>query len=190
MKSILLTLFTAVVLVVVSAETAAACRCDPVEPWNPDVATAREKADYIFFGRAVSRVGFEEEVPEGYRSWVFDVAAVWKGPVSRKGRVYAHAESNVVSSCDRAFEVGVAYVVFAYLEPDAKSIRYRDGLCSLTAEVSETKSFSHEIVRRLGVPLDPALDLDEGAKTTPASDAPPPPTTTPRTSPKLKLHPK
>ena len=184
MRSIPFAVFVAVMLVPIFAASAEACRCEPVEPWDPDVETAREAADYIFFGRAVSRAGFEDEVPAGYRSWTFDVAAVWKGPVSRKGRVFAHAESNVVTSCDRAFEIGVAYVVFAYLEPDSRSARYRAGRCSLTAEIGETKSFSHEIVRRLGAPLSQSLESS-------VPDEPTTPTTPnkeSKSSPKIKLH--
>ena len=142
----------AALLILVRTGSALACRCEVAEPWNPDVDAARDRADFVFFGQAVSRSGFEEGIPVGYRYWTFDIAAVWKGPVSQMGRVYAHAESNLINSCDREFQVGVNYIVFAYLEPSTKSVRFRDGVCSLTAPVSEEKSFSHEIVRRLGPP--------------------------------------
>jgi len=146
------TLLASVAVSVSAAHGAVACRCDTSEPWNPDVEAGLSSSDFVFFGQVTTRSGFDEGVPRSFRSWEFDVAAVWKGPGLRTSRVFAHSESNLVSSCDREFKIGETYVVFAYLEPGASSERFRAGVCSLTSLITSESGFSHDLVRRLGDP--------------------------------------
>ena len=135
------------------AAEAVGCQCERQAPGAaPDVESALAAADFVFFGEVMSSFGDGDPYSDGWRSWDFDVAAVWKGDVSRKARVYAHSEKGLISSCDRKFEAGRSYVVFGFLEPGVDYPRFRAHLCSLTTRVELGEPHAQEIVGRLGEP--------------------------------------
>ena len=110
------------------------------------------RADFVFFGEVVSEFGSRKPHLASDLGWNFDVAAVWKGPEGRTAQIYSHDEDNSISSCDSEFDVGVIYVVFAYLDRDASSTRYRVGRCSLTMPVTKGEPTATAIVGELGEP--------------------------------------
>ena len=140
----------AVLLLVLEAGSALACRCARIElGGTPNVEKSLSEADFVFFGEVMSKHDDGDPYEDAWRSWEFDVAAVWKGDVSRRARVYAHSETGVISSCDREFEVGSTYVVFGYLEKGIDRPRFRTHLCSLTTRVELGEPRAQKIVGRL-----------------------------------------
>ena len=103
-------------------ETIYACSC--MGPGSP--SEALEEADAVFLGRAVSVTKVD-----GYSLLTeFDVATVWKGPVSRTIHIGSGASE---AGCGYVFTEG-EYIVYAYYS------EYREGLwtglCGRTTELS------------------------------------------------------
>ena len=107
-------------------KTIYACSC--MFPDSPSVAL--EKADAVFLGRAVSVTGVEKDGYVDSLITEFDVATVWKGPVSRTIHIGSGASE---AGCGYVFTEG-EYIVYAYYS------EYREGLwtglCGRTTELS------------------------------------------------------
>ena len=138
------------------ASSAAACRCKKIHnwPWDPiDVASAVENSDYVFYGKAISQLGARTSPLRGDIAWNFEVAAVWKGPTSQTALIHGQPATGTATNCDREFEVGKIYVVFAYQDRTTDSSHFQVNQCSLTTEVQLESAFAKEIIGRLGDPL-------------------------------------
>ncbi len=105
---------------------ASACTCDT----DDDVHAQLERAELVFFGRVALHHDASVQALET-RYWEFEVQGVWKGPAQRTLRLYAHSPNGHGDRCDREFEIGQSYLVFARTTKGHPG-RYRAQLCSGT----------------------------------------------------------
>lgn len=102
------------------------CECDAI--LSP--AQAFERADLVFFGQPSRFYYAAGAQREWHQYWEFDVEGVWKGPAQSHLRIYASG-SEGPNTCDRYFQVGERYLVYAYLENKFPN-RYLVSTCSRT----------------------------------------------------------
>jgi hypothetical protein len=131
----------AVLAIVLGGDLANACSCGiATQP-----AEAYEEADLIFFG-TVNRLHRGTGLnAKARRFWEFEVEGVWKGPAQPLIRIYAHDanapqdtdDAVAVDSCDKKFEMGTSYIVYAYLRKGAPN-RYRVNRCSRTTTAARS----------------------------------------------------
>jgi hypothetical protein len=106
------------------AGPARACSC--AQP--PDVPTAFEGATAVFLG-TVTSVGVDTSGAMASYGAVFSVTESWKGPAGSEIRVVTAQSS---AACGFDFQVGVAYVIYAYVWPGDEDVTLRTHLCTRT----------------------------------------------------------
>ena len=100
------------------------------------VAKAIEDADAVFAGR-ITKV---ESVGEGYRQKkraTFAVESAWKGPdVRQQVQVLTNRHS---ASCGLGFQVGQAWVIYAYQRPEAVGGGLGSNLCTRSRKLGDDR---------------------------------------------------
>lgn len=136
----------ALALMVALASAGWACSCAPPE----NVAQAIEDAAVVFAGR-ITKV---ESVGQGFQQKkraTFAVESAWKGPdVRQEVQILTNRHS---ASCGLGFQVGQAWVIYAYQRPDSVGGGLGSNLCTRSRKLGDDQAKDEHERIELGPPI-------------------------------------